>query len=92
MNNSSLYCSFNYSILKANNNINIYSIKQNEISNDDNHILFVGLKKIEFIYEKEKEKEERKINIKEIIIIIIKPLITIALILILVGIIIIVIL
>ena len=62
MNNSSLYCSFNYcsfnySILKANNNINIYSIKQNEISNDDNHILFVGLKKIEFIYEKEKEKK-----------------------------------
>ena len=90
MNNSSLYCSFNYSILKANNNINIYSIKQNEISNDDNHILFAGLKKIEFIYEKEKEK--KKFNIKEIIFIIIKPLITIALILILVGIIIIVIL
>jgi len=88
MNNSSLYCSFNDSNLKANNNINIYSIKENEISTDDNNIFFVGLKKVEFIYEKE---EENKDKIKEIIFIIIKPIIMIASIIILVGVFIIII-
>ena len=88
MDNSSLYCSFNDSNLKAKNNFNIYSIKENEISSDDNNIFFVGLKKIEFIYEK--EKKENKINIKEILIIIIKPIIIIASIIIVVGIIIVI--
>ena len=88
MDNSSLYCSFNDSNLKANNNINIYSIKENEISSNDNNIFFVGLKKIEFIYEK--EEEENKINIKEILVIFIKPIIIIASILIIVVIIIVI--
>ena len=88
MDNSSLYCSFNDSNLKANNNINIYSIKENEISSNDNNIFFVGLKNIEFIYEK--EEEENKINIKEILIIFIKPIIIIASIIIVVIIIIVI--
>ena len=57
---------------------------------NDNNIFFVGLKKIEFIYEKEEEEEENKINIKEILIIFIKPVIIIASILIIVIIIIII--
>ena len=76
MDNSNLYCSFNDSNLKVNNNnINIYSIKENEIISNDKNIFFVGLNKVEFIYEKlieEKTKRnEKKNNIKLIIIIII---------------------
>jgi len=88
MDNSSLYCSFNDSNLKVNNNVNIYSIKENEISTDDKNIFFVGLKKIEFIYEKEEVKsKENRINIKEIKILIIKLILIIVSIIILIGVI-----
>ena len=63
--NSSLYCSFNESNLKNNSNINIniYSIKENEISTNDENIFLVGLNKVEFIYQKEEEiKENEKIK------------------------------
>jgi len=73
---SNLFCSFNASELKVDNSINTtYSIKENEISSDDDkNIFFVGLNKVEFIYEKIEEKpkrNEKKNNIKLIVIIII---------------------
>jgi hypothetical protein len=81
MDNSSLYCSFNGSNLKTIDNINVYYIKENEINTNDNTtIYFVGLNKVEFIYEKkikieiEKENSEKKIN-KIILIIIITAVI-----------------
>ena len=76
-NGSSLFCSFNVSELKVDKSINTtYSIKENEISSDDDkNIFFVGLNKVEFIYEEEIEEKpkrnEKKNNIKLIIIIII---------------------
>ena len=73
---SNLFCSFNASELKVDNSINTtYSIKENEISSDDDkNIFFVGLNKVEFIYEEIEEKpkrNEKKNNIKLIVIIII---------------------
>jgi hypothetical protein len=74
MNGSSLFCSFNNSNLKTDNYINIYSIKENEISTNYKNIFFTGLNKVEFIYEKGIEEEptiKEKKNIMTIIIILI---------------------
>ena len=74
MNGSSLFCSFNNSNLKTDSYINVYSIKENEISTNDKNIFFTGLNKVEFIYEKGKEEEptiKEKKNIMVIIIILI---------------------
>ena len=58
VNDSSLYCLFNDSKLKTDKYINIYSIKENEISTNNENIFLVGLNKVEFIYEREEEIEE----------------------------------
>jgi len=58
VNDSSLYCLFNESKLKTDKYINIHSIKENEISTNNENIFLVGLNKVEFIYEREEEIEE----------------------------------
>ena len=65
MNDSSLYCSFNKSNLKTDDYLNIYSIKENEITTNEENIFLVGLNKIEFIYEKG-EEAKGKIKIERI--------------------------
>ena len=64
-NDSSLYCIFNKSNLKTDKYINIFSIKENEISSNDENIFLVGLNKVEFIYEKG-EKTKAKIKTERI--------------------------
>jgi hypothetical protein len=90
MNGSSLFCSFNKSNLKTDNYINVFSIKENEISTNDKNIFFTGLNKVEFIYEKEEEPiiKEKK-NIMMIIIILILIIIFVIIIIIIIALIII---
>jgi len=71
MNDSSLYCSFNKSNLKTDDYLNIYSIKENEITTNEGNIFLVGLNKIELIYEKEVVEEKIKGQNKNLLIIII---------------------
>jgi len=72
VNDSSLFCLFDESNLRVDNYINVFNIKENEISINDKNIFLVGLNKVEFIYEKEIKEEKIKTGrIKLYIIIII---------------------
>ena len=70
MNDSNLYCSFNFLNLKADNYSKIYSIKENDISTNGENIFLVGLNKVGFIYEKKEKGKIKMVNIKLIIIVI----------------------
>ena len=63
-NGSRLNCSFNKSNLKVDNYTNIYSIKENEISSNDENIFLIGLNKVGFIYEKGEVEINENINKK----------------------------
>lgn len=64
INSSILICKYDFNIsnIETEENISIYSIKENEIVSNNKNIFFIGLNKVQFIYKKKMILENEDIN------------------------------